>query len=366
MSRAVRQAARWIAAGTAGHLGLVSSHARQRRLGGRWGIILRYHRVIPNEEPAAPYRMGIGVDLFASQISWLAENARVVSIEEFLHWKASGKTPPQDLYVLTFDDGYRDNLTHAAPVLERHGMTGTFYITAACLTERMPFWPEIISQVVRLTSARSRALEVNGAQTVLELGTPEERVETCLSMIDRLRKLPTERIATEVARIAEVLQVDIERARAATPPVLSAEDLRTLAGKGHTIGSHTVSHPYLAAEPAARQREEIEDSRRILEDALRASVLDFCYPGGGYTATTRDIVAAAGYRSATTSDLGIAGPEDDLFRLPRVGVGEALALGPSGGFSPVLMRAETSGFFADLYRSRRARARARAAAGSAA
>jgi peptidoglycan/xylan/chitin deacetylase (PgdA/CDA1 family) len=366
MSRVMRQTARWIAAGTAGRLGIVASHARQRRLGGRWGIILRYHRVIPNEEPAAPYRMGLGVDLFTSQIAWLAEHARVVSLEEFLHWRDSGKTPPQDLYVLTFDDGYRDNLTHAAPVLERHGMTGTFYITAACLTERMPFWPEVLSQVVRLTSARSRALEVNGVQTVLELGTPEERVDTCLAMIERLRKMPAERISAEVARIADVLQVDVERARAATPPVLSADDLRALAAKGHGIGSHTVSHPYLAAEPQGRQREEIEGSKRLLEDALRTPVLDFCYPGGGYTATTRDIVAAAGYRSATTSDLGIAGPEDDIFRLPRVGVGEALARGPSGSFSPVLMHAETSGFFADLYRSRRTRKRASAAVTSAA
>jgi len=361
MSRAMRQAARWIAAGAAGTLGLVSSHGRKRRTGGRWGIILRYHRVIPNEEPAAPYRMGIGVDLFAAQIAWLAENVRVVSLEEFLTWKESGKTPPQDLYVLTFDDGYRDNLTHAAPVLERHGMVGTFYVTASCLTERMPFWPEVLSQVVRLTSARSRALEVDGISTVLELGSPEERVGTCLAMVERLRKMPAERIASEVRRIAEVLQVDPDRARDATPPVMSAEDLRTLASAGHTIGSHTVSHPYLAAEPAARQREEIEESRRMLESAVGAPVLHFCYPGGGYTATTRDIVAAAGYRSATTSDLGIAGPEDDPFRLPRVGVGEALSRGPSGSFSPTLMRAETSGFFADLYRSRRARKRARAA-----
>jgi peptidoglycan/xylan/chitin deacetylase (PgdA/CDA1 family) len=361
MSHAMRQAARWIAAGAAGTLGLVASHSQKRRLGGRWGIILRYHRVIPNEEPVAPYRMGIGVDLFASQMGWLAGHGRVVALEEFLHWRDSGKTPPQDLYVLTFDDGYRDNLTHAAPILERNGMTGTFYITAACLTERMPFWPEVLSQVVRLTSARSRALDVEGVPTVLELGTPEERVETCLAMIERLRKMPGERIAAEVARIAEVLQVDAERARDAPPPVMSAEDLRTLAASGHTIGSHTVSHPYLAAEPTVRQREEIEDSRRMLEEAVRAPVLDFCYPGGGYTATTRDIVAAAGYRSATTSDLGIAGPEDDPFRLPRVGVGDALSRGPSGSFSPVLMRAETSGFFADLYRSRRARKRAHAA-----
>jgi peptidoglycan/xylan/chitin deacetylase (PgdA/CDA1 family) len=364
MSRAMRQATRWITAGAAGTLGLVSSHSRQRRLGGRWGIILRSHRVIPADEPVAPYRMGIGVDLFASQMGWLAEHGRIVALEEFLCWKDSGKTPPQDLYVLTFDDGYRDNLTHAAPILERHGMQATFYIAAACLTERMPFWPEVLSQVVRLTSARSRALDVDGVATVLELGTPEHRVETCLAAIDRLRKMPAERIAAEVARISEVLQVDPDRARDATPPVMSAADLRALVAKGHTIGSHTVSHPYLAAEPAAQQREEIEESRRMLEEAVRAPVLDFCYPGGGYTATTRDIVAAAGYRSATTSDLGIAGPQDDPFRLPRLGIGEALSRGPSGSFSPVLMRAETSGFFADLYRSRRAR-RARGAATSA-
>jgi peptidoglycan/xylan/chitin deacetylase (PgdA/CDA1 family) len=355
VSRTIRQAARWIAAGTAGGLGLVAGHGRKRRLGGRWGVILRYHRVIPPEEPLAPYRMGIGADLFASQMAWLGENGRVVSLDEFLHWKDSEKTPPQDLFVLTFDDGYRDNLTHAAPILKRFSMPATFYITAACLTERMPFWPEVLSQIVRLTSARSRAATIDGLGTVLHLDTPEVRTKTCLMLIEWLRKLPSERISEELGRIAEILQVDPDRARKATPPVLSAEDLRALAADGHAIGSHTVTHPYLAAETAEVQRVEIEESRRLLEEAVRGPVLDFCYPGGGYTATTRGLVAAAGYRSATTSDLGIAGPGDDPLRLPRVGVGEGLTRGPSGSFSPALMRAETSGFFADLYRSRRAR-----------
>jgi peptidoglycan/xylan/chitin deacetylase (PgdA/CDA1 family) len=354
MSVTMRRAARWILAGTAGGLGIVTQHGRKRRLGGRWGVILRYHRVIPPEEPMAPYRMGIGADLFESQMAWLSRNGRVVSLEEFLHWKDSGKAPPEDLFVVTFDDGYRDNLTHAAPILRRYGMPATFYIAAACLTERMPFWPEVLAQVVRLTSARSRGGTIAGREIVMHLDTAEVRAKTCLMLVDRLKKLPSERISEEVSRIAEIVQVDLERARRATPPVLSAEDLRTLASEGHAIGSHTVSHPYLAAEPVEVQRSEIEESRRLLEDAVRGPVLDFCYPGGGYTATTRDLVAAAGYRSATTSDLGIAGPANDPFRLPRLGMGEAIARGPSGIFSPALMRAETSGFFADLYRSRRA------------
>jgi peptidoglycan/xylan/chitin deacetylase (PgdA/CDA1 family) len=345
----VRRAFRWMASGVLTRTGVVGCHGRARRRGGRWGIVLRYHRVIPIDEPTSFYRMGIEARLFEAQMRWLAAEHLVMPLDRLLRLRDSVTTPSRDVVVLTFDDGYRDNFTVAAPILKSLGLPAIFYVSSACMTERMPFWPETLAQIVHLTKVSS--FPVPGGAP-LSLGTETDRARAVSILIGRWKRLPMDRIMDEMDRLADGMRVDPDRARELTPPVMSKTDVQDLAGLGFSIGSHTVSHPYLASESVARQREELVESRRQLEDAVRAPVLDFCYPVGGYSEETVRLAREAGYRSAVTTDLGIVGPSDDSFRLPRIGVGSGLACAPNGRFSPSLMRTEMSGFFADLYRAR--------------
>ncbi len=274
MMQPARNAARWALSGIAGGLGLTARHAARRRLGGRWGIILGYHRVIPADEAGSPYRMGMGADLFEAQIRWIASRHRIVSMEEFLWWRASDRTPPDDLIILTFDDGYRDNLTQAAPLLKELGIPALFYVTSSGLTGRMPYWPETLGQMLLMTRARSVTLDLDpgsGARSPVsyEIATPEDRTRSCLRMIESLRRLPAARIVEAIETLAEPLGVDPARAQERTPRLLGAGDIRALIADGFAIGSHSVSHPYLPSEEAVVQRREIEESRRVIEEAAR-------------------------------------------------------------------------------------------------
>ncbi len=355
-----RNTSRWMAAGIAGSLGFTARHARRRRLAGRWGIILGYHRVIPPDETGSLYRMGMSAGLFEAQIRWLAASHRIVSMEEFLTWRASDRTPPEDIVVLTFDDGYRDNLTHAAPILKGLGIPALFYVTSSGLTERMPYWPEVLGQMILLTQARSVSFgidpEAPGIGAIeYPLATPAQRSCSCLRMIADLRKLPTAGIAKAIGTIAARLGVDPAVARKRTPRLLDADDVRSLASDGFTIGSHSVTHPFLPSEEIETQRREIVESKRAIESATQSPVVDFCYPGGGHDERTRSLVREAGYRSAVTWEPGVAGPADDPYALPRKGIGPALASGPAGGFSPSMMEGEITGLISHLMRGKRRR-----------
>lgn len=66
------------------------------------------------------------------------------------------------------------------------------------------------------------------------------------------------------------------------------------------IGSHTVTHPLLPTIPRSQAREEITDSKAILEDITGQEVVSFCYPGGAYTSVHPNLVKEAGYRFART------------------------------------------------------------------
>ncbi|MBM3285941.1 MAG: polysaccharide deacetylase family protein [Candidatus Eisenbacteria bacterium] len=351
----LRNSIRWLVGSTSTALGLPSRYAIRRRLGGKYGIILGYHRVIPDEEPFSPYRIGMARSQFERQALWIATRHEAVDLEEMLWWIASDRVPAHDLVALTFDDGYRDNLTVAAPVLSRLGLPATFYVTAAGILGTGPLWTDLLAQTILRTDAPELALSIDGRPLAWSLADDERRAVCCDALIRLIQRRPIAEIGGIVERVGQLLEIAPARAGAGAPTLLTAEDVRALASSGFSIGSHTISHTYLPGEPPEVQRREIEDSKRIIEDALRAPVRDFCYPGGGHDERSRRLAKEAGYRSATTWEAGIVGSGDDPYRLCRKGIGEALARNPLGRFSSMLMEAEVSGFMRRALRRRRAR-----------
>lgn len=114
---------------------------------------------------------------------------------------------------------------------------------------------------------------------------------------------------------------------------IGAEQVEEMIGAGWEIGSHTLTHPDLSGLSGSDLEREVADSRAELSDRLGVPVDFFCYPSGSYDAEAVKAVRRAGYRGATTTDPGLASPEEP-FRLKRIringgdGVGDlAAALG---------------------------------------
>ena len=104
--------------------------------------------------------------------------------------------------------------------------------------------------------------------------------------------------------------------------LLSPEQLAAVRDAGFCIGSHTRSHPRLPllAEDPAALRQELEGSKRDLEDRLGTPVRHFAYPYGQFTPQIRDAVAQAGYHSACSVQPGFNQPGTDPFALRRIDV----------------------------------------------
>jgi len=97
--------------------------------------ILMYHALV---ERHAPYMATVHVEVarFAEQMAWLAASGHPViplaAVPAVLAGPASAGPPA---VVLTFDDGYRSLLTHAQPILQRHGFAATLFLTTNAVGE---------------------------------------------------------------------------------------------------------------------------------------------------------------------------------------------------------------------------------------
>jgi peptidoglycan/xylan/chitin deacetylase (PgdA/CDA1 family) len=109
--------------------------------------------------------------------------------------------------------------------------------------------------------------------------------------------------------------------------VLSWQALRDIAAEGVEMAAHSHTHPQLDRLPAAIVRDELDRSRRLLEDNLGLLVEGFAYPFGYWNRTVRAAVAAAGFGYAfAVADLATA-PADDVLLLPRLTVNAGVGVG---------------------------------------
>jgi peptidoglycan/xylan/chitin deacetylase (PgdA/CDA1 family) len=100
---------------------------------------------------------------------------------------------------------------------------------------------------------------------------------------------------------------------------LTAPQVRTLIAAGWELDSHTIDHPDLTTLDATALRHEVADSRAELKRRFGVPVDFFCYPAGRYDDAAIAAVRAAGYLAATTTEPGLATPEDaDRYTLPRL------------------------------------------------
>jgi peptidoglycan/xylan/chitin deacetylase (PgdA/CDA1 family) len=101
-------------------------------------------------------------------------------------------------------------------------------------------------------------------------------------------------------------------------PMMDAAQVRDWIAAGHDIGSHTLTHPWLTRLSVSAAREEITTSRKKLEDVFGRPIRHFCYPYGDWSEAVRDLVAAAGYQTACTTEPGVNTVADSPLALKRV------------------------------------------------
>lgn len=286
-------------------------------------IVLRYHSVARAEDAAAYVDPGLSVspERFREQLRILARRFRFVRADEIpgiLDAQRSGER----CVAITFDDGFKDNVESALPILREVGAVATFFVTSGPASKQGTFW---ISELFRLCDALPEGpIELSGILEEQEVSGRDSRFSLRRRLTSAFATLPLARREAALDALAE--RAGLSRGSGLEGSFMDAGDLRRLRDAGMLVGAHTVSHPHLNLLDDAWHDEEVLGSKRMLEEMLGETVETFAYPnpGGerGVSAGARASAERAGFRCAVTSVTAPLTVGSDPLRVSRIGVYE--------------------------------------------
>lgn len=277
---------------------------------GRLSILI-FHRVLPALDPLFPSEQD--GRRFDDVLRWLGRWFRVLPLDQAVGHLGQG-TLPARAAAITFDDGYADNATEALPLLQKHGMTATFFVATSFL-DGGRMWNDSIIEAVRLSRADRLDLRDDG-MGLHPLGTVAERRQAIEQLISQIKYLDA------ADRLHAVAQVE-RQSNAALPAnlMMTSAQVRQLRDAGMQIGAHTCSHPILARIAATDAEREMADSKSALESLLDEEVALFAYPNGkpgkDYLAEHTRIAKAVGFAAAVSTAPGVSHIGSDVYQLPR-------------------------------------------------
>lgn len=280
--------------------------------------VVMYHGVVPDGSPYDAWTL-LPASQFEAQLEFICQHFTPLTIDQ-------ATNPPTGLdkpgLVVTFDDGLRNNLKTALPLLEAYGVPATLYVSTQRIEDGGLFWWDQIA----LALQQSRVTELDLSSLGLALyrfadAPPRQRwgdIENMLSAIKRDAYTDRETIAK---RIAEKLlpSPELSPGEFAT---LTIDELRELAASELiTIGSHTHSHDLLTRLALEEARKNIQRAIDSLESWLGTDVRHFAFPGGDHNAELVEVLRSLRVDTAVTIVEGRAGPETDPMQIPRLGMG---------------------------------------------
>jgi peptidoglycan/xylan/chitin deacetylase (PgdA/CDA1 family) len=301
-------------------------------------LILAYHRIAASA-PGGAYPLDLGLISataaeFEAQMRALRELATPVSLDRIADAVTHGRTLPDRPVAVTFDDGFRDTFETALPVLARHEIPATVFVSTAYIAGGDPFWFETVAHLMMRVPPRSVQLDElpdglpvadTEAARRAAIGELHGVLKTCANpRRDTLVREWRERFD----RFLDTRALDLGRS-------IDEAQVLGMARAGIDFGSHTVSHPNLAlAEDGAIQR-EFAASKAKLESLLGRPVRSLAYPFGTpdtYDARAFAAARACGYELAVSYRQGVNW-------LGALNALELRRLGISPGISPAKFRA---------------------------
>ena len=196
----------------------------------------------------------------------------------------SGVDLPEKPAVITFDDGYKNNLTIALPILKKYRLPATIFVTAGYVGSSR-LMPLDEAYIILNSSKKGGSFTIPGLRLgTLSTDTPQNLSDSYQKLLNRLKRFPVEVQVKFLNILREVLNCDPDQDDVRLVNefrLLSRDEIRSLLETGLIqIGAHTVSHEILTNVSLEEAAREVVNSKSILQEMLGCRIDLFAYPNG--------------------------------------------------------------------------------------
>jgi len=273
--------------------------------------ILIYHQVLPVKDPlrfSEPDKKE-----FAQQMQIISKYFNPIGLPEALELIKQGKLPKNSICV-TFDDGYKNNLSIAQPILQNYKIPATVFVATSYI-EGDNMWNDNVIEFFRKRLHKDINLKSFSLGSISNCS-----IENALKIIPKIiKQLKYSSLKERSNAINELYHKHSEHI--SKSKMMDREEIRELFEKGITIGAHTHEHPILKVLSKSEQAQQIAYGKELLEQIIVQPVELFAYPNGkfgiDFDETTVEIVKDLKFSAAVTTDWGTSTTKTNKFKLLR-------------------------------------------------
>ena len=230
--------------------------------------------------------------LFEKCVKWFIKNGyEFISVEKLKEILINENIFPSSAVIFTIDDGWKNNVSNIVTIAEKYNIPVSIFTTTQPILNGDAFWWSYIKK------AHENKLIKNTVND-LKLINDENRI-----------------------KILEHIKLKIKLKGDA----MSEEELIKISKcKSISIGSHTITHPILTKCTDTKSKEEILESKTILENCIRKKVIQFAYPNGNYSIREINFLKESGYEIAFTTENSYINKshKNKIYEIPRFNIPE--------------------------------------------
>lgn len=283
-------------------------------------LVLNYHGVIKQANLKYNGRH-FPMKVFERHLRYFKKHFEILSLSEIFDRYQKGIPAQQPTVALTFDDGFENNFTVVAPLLEKYQIPATFFVTGICADdERAILWPEVINILVQKSPI---PLIINGEQFYRRGQYDLYSPKLSIGISDYLKQFGT----SERLRILDQLKRDVQwdiilnNTEKDIWKMMNASQIHELAQISlFEVGAHGYWHHNLGNLNEEEAYEELIKSKQILEKITEKPIISIAYPDGSYSKKVKEMSLQVGFKHLLAVTYQVPGDIEDKTILSRYGL----------------------------------------------
>lgn len=281
-------------------------------------IILQYHGISHRLFDFSEQH--VAKSEFEKEIKYLIRTKyRFINLTDLIYHLKQKSSLSQKYVILTFDDGFKNVISNAYPIMKKYDAKGCLYIVTDIVDDDKLLWTDYIEILVRnylnlkfkfVFKNREIYYTINSEIDIKRTSADVKTKLRSLSNKERFIHLEQFSIPNKISELNNI------------PPEFNLanwDDLVSLDKNILEIGCHSKSHPNLAILRSKEEfYEELKESKDIIENKIGYRINHLCYPAGSFSDRVMQFVKKFEYKSATTTKQGLNTHRTDLFQLKRI------------------------------------------------